>query len=376
MARTGRPRSGRTAAGWLVAPLALVALGVTMAPSAEVRINVVVDGRAVAVGQPATVGRALDLAGVAPRDGLLRAVVSGEVIEGLTDPAVVTRNGEVTTRRHRVHEGDVVRTEDGVDWVEATISRTEPIAATGLPEVERHAWRPGAEGSRRVAAGARSGEAVSAVVTVPAVEAHRVPGRVVTLSFDDGPHADWTPQVLDVLRRRHVRAVFCVVGDMVDVHPDLVARIASEGHVLCDHSVDHADLDGASPEVLAAEIGPTADRVEDITGERPELFRPPYGVFSEAVVARAHHVDLRAFGWTVDPEDFAQPSPTALVPEIIDAVEPGAVILLHDGGGDRRATVDALPYVITALRRLGYRFVLPGLGPDAPRPTPVATPSS
>ena len=101
--------------------------------------------------------------------------------------------------------------------------------------------------------------------------------------------------------------------------------------------------------------------VAAITGERPAFFRAPYGVFSDAVVARAREARLRPLGWAVDTEDFAQPTPTTLVPQIIDAVVPGAVILFHDGGGDRRRTVDALPYVITALRRQGYRFVLPGI---------------
>lgn len=368
MARSGRPRTGRTVAGWLVAPLALVGLGVATPPPTTVRIHVVVDGAPVAVGQPATVGRALDLAGVAPRDGRLRSVVSGQVIRGVTDPAVITRNGEATTHDHRVHEGDVVRTADGTDWVEATVSRTEPIAATGLPDVERHAWRPGRDGVRRVVVGAHSDEAVRSTVVTPAVEAYEVPGRVVTLSFDDGPHDEWTPQVLDILKRRNVPAVFCVVGDMVDAHPDLVARIAAEGHRLCDHSIDHADLTDASPEVLAAEIGPTADRVEAITGERPTLFRPPYGIFTDEVVAQAHERDLRVLGWAVDTEDFARPAPTALVTALLDQVEPGAVVLFHDGGGDRQTTVDALPYVITGLRRAGYRFVLPGLGHDPQDP--------
>lgn len=361
MARRGRPRAGRTWAGWLVAPLALLGLGVATAPSAAVRVHVVVDGRPVAMSQPATVGRALELAGAAPRDGHLRAVVSGEPIPGERDAAQITRNGVVVVPDDRVHDGDVVATEDGHDWVEATVSRTEAIAPTGLPDVETRAWRPGTEGTRRVVVGARSDEPLATTVVTPAVEAQQVPGRVVTLSFDDGPHAEWTPLVLDILKRRHVHAVFCVVGEMVDVHPDLVARIAAEGHRLCDHSVDHADLTDASADVLASEIGPTADRVEAITGVRPALFRAPYGIFSDAVVVRAHDVGLRALGWAVDTEDFTQPTPTTLVPEIVDAVVPGAVILFHDGGGDRQRTVDALPFVITALRRQGYRFVLPGI---------------
>ena len=317
------------------------------------------------VDQPATVADVLGAAGVRPRDGRLRSVVSATFLDGATDPAVVERNGRPTVDTDVVHDDDVLVTRDGRDWVEATVVRTAPVPTGGLPDVETHAWRPGADGVRRTVVGAHSGEEVRTTVITPPRAAAPIPGRVVTLSFDDGPHAEWTPLVLDVLRRRHVHAVFCVVGDMVDAHPDLVARIAAEGHRLCDHTVDHADLDAAGVDQLAAQIGPTADRVAAITGARPVLFRAPYGSFTDAVVDRAHAVGLRALGWAVDTDDYAGPAPTTLVTDLMATVEPGAVILFHDGGGDRRATVDALPYVITALRRAGYRFVLPGAGPDS-----------
>lgn len=349
-------------AGWLVAPLALLVLGVTVAPSAPVRIHLVVDGTPVTIGQPATVDRALAAAGVRARDGHLRAVVSGAPVPGAVDPGIVTRNGRPAAGPDHVHDGDVLRTQDGRDWVERTVTRTDPIPNEGLPGIETHAWRPGADGVRHTVVGADSGEEVRTTVVTPPRPAARIPGRVVTLSFDDGPHRDWTPRILDILRRRHVPAVFCVVGDMVDVHPDLVTRIAEEGHRLCDHTVDHPDLEGASTEQLTAQIGPTADRVAALTGDRPAFFRAPYGAFTDAVVAHADSLGLRALGWAVDTDDYAGPAPTTMVTELVASVEPGAVILFHDGGGDRRSTVDALPYVITALRREGYRFVVPGVG--------------
>ncbi len=352
----------RAWAGWLVAPLAVLVLGVTIAPSDPVQIHVVVDGRPATIGQPATVDRALAAAGARPRDGHLRAVVSGAPVPGAVDPGIVTRNGAPVEGPDHVHDGDVLRTHDGRDWVERTVTRTDAVPTDGPPSVEIHAWRPGADGTRRTVLGADSGEEVRSKVVTPPRPATRVPGRVVTLSFDDGPHAEWTPRILDILRRRRVPAVFCVVGDMVDVHPDLVTRIAAEGHRLCDHTVDHPDLDGASPDLLAAQIGPTADRIAALTGERPVLFRAPYGTFTDAVVAQADAVGLRSLGWAVDTDDYAGPAPTTLVADLVASVEPGAVILFHDGGGDRQATVDALPYVITALRREGYRFVLPGVG--------------
>jgi len=357
----GFPAGRRPWAAWCIVPLALVSFGLTIPPPPVVRVHATVNGRAVTVDQPATTGRVLAAAGVRPRDGRLHAAVSGTVLGRQADDATITVNGLPAGTDAPVRDGEVVRTADGHDWIEATVYRTLPVPFTGLPAVETHAWRPGVDGARRQVVGARSGETVSDIEIAPAVAAHQVPGRVVTLSFDDGPNADWTPRVLDILRRRHVRAVFCVVGEMVDLHPDLVGRIADEGHRLCDHSVNHPDLGDAGADELAAEIGPTADRIAAITGRRPSFFRAPYGVFTDAVVDAAHAEDLRVLGWAVDTEDFAQPTPTTLVPALVDAVGPGAVILFHDGGGNRQMTVDALPYVITALRRQGYRFVLPGI---------------
>lgn len=339
----------------------MVGFGLTIPPPPVLQVNATVNGRAVTVDQPATTGAVLAAAGIRTRTGRLRAVASNTVLGHHTDEATITVNGVEVGRDDPVRDGDVVRTVDGRDWIEAAVARTEPVPFSGLPSVETHAWRPGADGARRLVVGAHSGETVTDIEIAPAVAAHQVPGRVVTLSFDDGPNADWTPRVLDILRRRHVRAVFCVVGEMVDAHPDLVARIADEGHRLCDHTVGHPDLGDANAEELAAEVGPTADRVAAITGRRPAFFRGPYGVFTDAVVAAAHDEGMRALGWAVDTEDFAQPTPTTLVPALVDAVEPGAVVLFHDGGGNRQSTVEALPYVITALRRQGYRFVLPGI---------------
>ena len=154
--RTRSRHLGRTWAGWLVAPVALLGLGVTSAPAPPVQIHVVVDGTPVVIGQPATVGRALRAAGVRPRDGHLHTAVSGSTLAAAVDPAVLTRNGAPADLDTRVHEGDVVGSRDGRDWVEATVARTEAVPATGLPAIETFAWRPGAAGSRRVVVGARS----------------------------------------------------------------------------------------------------------------------------------------------------------------------------------------------------------------------------
>ena len=353
-------RALRWAGLWVALLLLGTAISLVVADPLPVRVVGTVNGLPVSVGQPATVGAFLEAAGVEPVDGRLLSVVEGAALDPHDDPAVVTRNGQPASLDTPVHDEDVVRTRDGHDRVEGTVTATVEVPFPGLPDVETVAWRPGVDGSDRVVAGEVSGEQVSRQVVVPAVPAEPVPGNVVTLSFDDGPHAEWTRRVQRILRREHVRAVFCVVGEMVDAHPEIVRRAYEDGHRLCDHTVSHPDLEEASEDERGAEIGVVADQVEELTGERPAFFRSPYGVWTDPVIETAHREGLRLLGWSIDTEDFATPAATALVQEVVDEVRPGSVILLHDGGGEtRETTVEALPYLITALRRAGYRFALP-----------------
>jgi peptidoglycan/xylan/chitin deacetylase (PgdA/CDA1 family) len=349
----------RWAALWTAVLVLCTGISLVVADPLPVRVTGTVNGRPVSVGQPATVAGFLREAGIEPRDGRLLSVVHREVLDPAIDPAVVTRNGEPTEFDANVRDGDVIRTEDGHDRVEDTVTTTEAVPFPGLPEVETVAWRPGVDGLARVVAGEVSGEEVSRETITAPLPAEPVPGPVVTLSFDDGPHPEWTRRILRILRRRNVNAVFCVVGDMIDAHPEIVERAHEDGHRLCDHTVSHPDLEGTSRDLREAEIGTVADRVEELTGERPAFFRSPYGVWTDPVIRTAHRHELRLLGWDVDTEDFQGPPATVLVQQVVDQVQPGSVILLHDGGGDRQATVDALPYLITALRRAGYQFALP-----------------
>ncbi|MEU5551772.1 MULTISPECIES: polysaccharide deacetylase family protein [unclassified Micromonospora] len=175
----------------------------------------------------------------------------------------------------------------------------------------------------------------------------------VALTFDDGPDPTWTPKVLDRLKKAGVTATFCVVGAQVRKHPDLLRRIVREGHQLCNHSWNH-DLDLARRPV--AEIRADLVRTnKEIRRAVPDaeipFYRQPGGRWTAEVVRVAKKLDMRSLHWTVDPQDWAKPTAATIEKRVKRSAKPGAVVLLHDGGGNRAATLAACTRVIAALKR-------------------------
>lgn len=186
----------------------------------------------------------------------------------------------------------------------------------------------------------------------------------IALTFDDGPSSQWTPQVLDVLARNDVVATFCVVGDQVSGNEQVLRRIHAEGHVLCNHTMSHDyGLPTRQAERIRSEISATADLITAVVPDA-ELFafRAPGGRFDPDVVQTAAALGLDSWAWSIDPQDWNTTDSDSIVTATLDRVAPDAVVLLHDGGGDRSATVAALEEIIPVLRSVGYEFVgLPDL---------------
>jgi peptidoglycan/xylan/chitin deacetylase (PgdA/CDA1 family) len=175
--------------------------------------------------------------------------------------------------------------------------------------------------------------------------------RAVALTFDDGPDPRWTPAVLDLLRRYHTQATFCLVGEHAVEHPELVRRIAIDGHALCDHTWSHDEaLPGRSAATIRAEITRTYDAIVAASGGiRPRYYRAPAGRWSPAELADARRLGLRPLGWSVDPADWRRPPAALITRRVLAGAVPGAIVLLHDGYGDRAATLAALPEILPAL---------------------------
>ncbi|MGK5737503.1 polysaccharide deacetylase family protein [Micromonospora sp. URMC 103] len=189
--------------------------------------------------------------------------------------------------------------------------------------------------------------------TLPAGLRRTTGVRPVALTFDDGPSPAWTPKILDRLRAAHVTATFCLVGSEVRRHPELVRRIVREGHQLCNHSWRH-DLDlGRRPvNEIRADLARTNKAIQAAApGAAIAFYRQPGGQWTPEVVAVAKDLGMRPLHWSVDPQDWDKPPAGTITKRVLKAVRPGAIVLLHDGGGDRAATFAACPGVIADLKR-------------------------
>lgn len=203
----------------------------------------------------------------------------------------------------------------------------------------------------------------AAVVPVSAVVQTEVAGgsRTVALTFDDGPDPRWTPQVLDLLARHKAVATFCLVGDNVDRYPELVRRIVDAGMRLCHHTQVHdTHLADGSPDEIADDLGPTQRRLEELAGGPVAWFRAPGGYWTDPLTAVVAGAGMQPLGWSVDSGDWRRPGVAAVVSTVQRQIHPGAVVLLHDGGGSREQTVAALEQLLPWLVDRCYAFGFPG----------------
>ena len=162
---------------------------------------------------------------------------------------------------------------------------------------------------------------------------------IVYLTFDDGPNPVYTPQILDILARHGARATFFVVGALAQANPDIIERIAAEGHTLANHTWRHEDLTKLSREAFDETIG----RTEDVLGHlATPCLRPPYGAFNSSTRQWAGTHGLAVVTWDSSPEDWLLPPAEEIADHIVSWARPGVVLLMHDGGGDRSRTVEGL----------------------------------
>lgn len=183
---------------------------------------------------------------------------------------------------------------------------------------------------------------------------------LVALTFDDGPRRPETARILDILAAQGVRATFFVVGENVRRHPDLARRIVREGHAIGNHSMTHADLTRLGPRELHREIVESERVIEAATGVRPVLLRPPYGAIPSGLTGPgglAARLRRLVVMWSLEVRDWRASAPLEVAVPTLRRMRPGAVVLLHDGGGHRGATVTATRWMVARLSREGYRLV-------------------
>lgn len=188
----------------------------------------------------------------------------------------------------------------------------------------------------------------------------------VALTFDDGPDPRWTPEVLELLRTHGAKATFCVVGELVAAYPELVRQIGADGHTLCNHSWSHDVGLGSRPAAaIRADLQRTNAAIQAAApGARVSYYRQPGGAWTRRVVEVAEELGMSSLHWAVDPQDWSQPSARQIADVVTADTGEGEIVLLHDGGGERRGTVRALDRFLPELaRRLPVDALPPGVDP-------------
>ena len=370
-------RKGRRLAGVLVSlgVVAAVILGVVLFVQ-SLPANVTLNGSSLEVRGGKTLADALSASGIKPQPGDLMAV-DGSVLEaGKGEPFHATVNGEVVSELDvKLASGDVVEIGNGgpleepSDAVEVAIPWTVTEEGTGaihLVEGE------GKDGVKATKTGKISGITAEQVAQEPSniVRRNVTPevgdDKVIALTFDDGPWSDQTGEVLDVLAQNGAKATFFTVGNRIerDAGDSFVKRAAAEGHQICTHTYDHAagsgqgvNLGYMTPEEQVAEIEKGYAAIEAVTGtEASRVVRTPGGNFGPEVVQNIGPHIKAEIGWNIDSGDWRRPGAGAIAEEI-ESAWPGAIILMHDGGGDRSQTIEALKRALPRLKDRGYRFI-------------------
>ncbi|TLS42931.1 glycosyltransferase [Streptomyces montanus] len=190
-----------------------------------------------------------------------------------------------------------------------------------------------------------------------------MPKQRLVLTFDDGPDPEWTPKVLDVLEQHHAHAVFFVTGTMASRYPDLVERMVQEGHEVGLHTFNHPDLSLQSQRRIDWELSQNQLALAGAAGIRTSLFRPPYSSFADAMDNKSwpvtEYIGSRGYITIVnntDSEDWRKPGVDEIIRRATPKGREGAIVLMHDSGGDRHQTVEALDRFLPQLKERGYEF--------------------
>jgi peptidoglycan-N-acetylglucosamine deacetylase len=197
------------------------------------------------------------------------------------------------------------------------------------------------------------------------VEDRTSSGSGYALTFDDGPHRQGTPAILEILRREQVRATFFLVGEQVLRNPALAREIADAGHGVGLHCHRHRNLMRLTPAKVREDITRAQESIATHTGRRPELYRPPYGILNASALRLARARGWRTLLWTHWGRDWeARATPASIASRVTDGAGAGAVLLLHDADdysapGSWRRTAEALPRVLETLARRGLAPVAP-----------------
>ncbi len=318
-------------------------------------VAITVDGSWAIVAGGSTFGEAIRALDLHARSGRLLDV-NGRVLERTADPGRILLNGDEARRLTPLRPDDAISIVDGTDRTEGTerVVDVLPGRRPGDPMFTLATSRL----ERITTLGAVSRELTG--IRYRPVGPATMPRRVA-LTFDDGPWPGGTRRVLAILERMHSPATFFMVGYLIDRYPGIVRAVERAGMTIGTHSWSHpyhTPFDELTPGQIRTEIERPAALLRRRFGIRPALFRPPGGGWDPYVVSVAEAAGMRVVRWSVDPSDYLDTStPGEVAALVLDAIKPGAIVLLHDGGGDQSATIAALPRIIRGIRRMGLKLV-------------------
>jgi peptidoglycan/xylan/chitin deacetylase (PgdA/CDA1 family)/sulfur carrier protein ThiS len=326
-------------------------------------LTVTVTGRSVQVAEGTT------LAGAAARFGLHPGAgdvldVNGKVLRAGTVPGSFLVDGRPASVGMQLRSRERITVVDGRDRREPLLRHIVRVSG-GMPSDPQFTVSR-TPGEQVIVSGALSHELVS-VRFHPSGPA-RVE-RAVALTFDDGPSPQYTPRILAALTKLRVRATFFVIGYLAEANPDLVRQELRLGMTVGNHSYNHPQVPPFAqlpPQLLSDEIG-LGEQVLSRLGAQPRLFRPSGGSTSPGLVRAAAALGQRVVLWSLDPTDW-RPGSSAkeITKRVLSAVRSGSIVILHDGGGNRSATLTALPAIVRGIRH--RRLQLVALTAKPPRP--------
>jgi peptidoglycan/xylan/chitin deacetylase (PgdA/CDA1 family) len=180
--------------------------------------------------------------------------------------------------------------------------------------------------------------------------------KQIALTFDDGP-GPYTPKIVDVLKKNHVQATFFEVGFLEPYFHAGTRDVARAGNVIGDHTERHAHLGSLRKAAQRSQIDSQAGWLKKLGVPQPRLFRPPYGSFNDTTMKLLKKRRMLMVLWSVDSQDYRQPGVNTIVKRVLAGAKPGAIVLMHDAGGNRAQTVAALPTIIKKLRNRGFELV-------------------
>ncbi|MGW6575421.1 polysaccharide deacetylase family protein [Streptomyces sp. NPDC054945] len=274
----------------------------------------------------------------------------------------------VGTPAYAATDGSVDRTPDAPPGGHSTQAGTAGAAHGAAQGAARGAARGTAQGTPQgtpqgaAAHGAAQGAALGSTgVPLGISRLAQGAGRQVAITIDDGPDPRWTPQVLETLRKNHVKATFCMIGTKAQKYPELARAVAADGHQLCDHSVDHdVTMDHKPVAYQRQQILDGKAMIEKaVPGVPVTYYRAPGGAFTPDSRAIAAASGMRPLGWSVDPKDWSRPGLKAILSTVQGKLPQQPTVLFHDGGGDRSETVAALKEYLPWLTQQGYSFSFP-----------------